>query len=357
MKILITGASGFIGSFIAEQALREGMDVWAGARASSSHRYLQDPRIHFVTLDFSDERQLYDSFKSALAEHGGWDVIVHAAGITKSLYRHDFFAVNYDGTRRMVSALKNAGAVPGQFIYLSSLSVLGPIREQAFPLHDADDPFGSDGSSLELRKVIYQPLLESDMPVPNTAYGLSKAAAENYLHMMGDFPWVIFRPTGVYGPREKDYYMLARSISRHVDFAVGFRPQEITFIYVRDLVSAIMAAVKRGVTHRTYALSDGRVYNSRAFSILLQRAMGVSGVVRIKAPLWLLCGVCSISELISHISGKVTALNKDKYRILRQRNWQCDISAAVEELGWKPQYDLRRGVEETVEWYKTEHWL
>ena len=80
-------------------------------------------------------------------------------------------------------------------------------------------------------------------------------------------------------------------------------------------------------------------------------------MVRIKAPLWLLCGVCSISELISHISGKVTALNKDKYRILRQRNWQCDISAAVEELGWKPQYDLRRGVEETVEWYKTEHWL
>lgn len=355
MRILITGASGFIGSFLVEKALAEGMEVWAGVRESSSREYLQDRRIHFIDLDLSDEHSLYDAFTRALRDFGGWDVVVHAAGLTKSLHRHDFFSVNYDGTRRIVSALKNAGVVPSQFIYLSSLSVLGPIREEAFPPHPALAPVASSGSSYEKREVIYKPLLESDMPVPNTAYGLSKAAAENYLQLMGDFPWVILRPTGVYGPREKDYYLMALSIKRHVDFAVGFRPQEITFIYVRDLVNAVMCVIKSGVSHRIYSLSDGLTYDSRAFSRLLKEEMGESAVVRITAPLFLLRTVCAVSDFISRATARPATLNNDKYRILSQRNWQCDISAVMRETGYRPQYDLRRGVKETVAWYKENH--
>ena len=53
MKILITGASGFIGSFIVEEAIRQGFETWAAIRRSSSKDYLQDPRIHFIELDLS----------------------------------------------------------------------------------------------------------------------------------------------------------------------------------------------------------------------------------------------------------------------------------------------------------------
>ena len=74
MKILITGASGFIGSFIVEEALRQGMETWAGVRASSSKRYLKDERIHFVTLDFSNKAKLKQQLQGM-----AFDYVVHAA--------------------------------------------------------------------------------------------------------------------------------------------------------------------------------------------------------------------------------------------------------------------------------------
>ena len=81
-KILITGASGFIGSFIVEEALNRGMEVWAAVRRTSSRRYLQDSRINFIELDFDSEERL----KEQLGDHE-FDYIVHAAGVTKCLTR------------------------------------------------------------------------------------------------------------------------------------------------------------------------------------------------------------------------------------------------------------------------------
>lgn len=74
MKILITGASGFIGSFIVEEALRRGFETWAGVRSTSSRRYLQDGRIHFLDLDFSSESALTDALRGY-----DFDYVVHAA--------------------------------------------------------------------------------------------------------------------------------------------------------------------------------------------------------------------------------------------------------------------------------------
>ena len=54
-----------------------------------------------------------------------------------------------------------------------------------------------------------------------------------------DFPYIILRPSGVYGPRERDYFLMAKSISQHIDFAVGFKRQDITFVYVEDVVQAV----------------------------------------------------------------------------------------------------------------------
>ena len=357
MRILITGASGFIGSFLVERALSAGMEVWAGVRPTSSRQYLDDPRINFINIDYGNEQAMRTTFEQAKRDFGAWDVIIHAAGITKSRFKNMFFRVNYDGTRRMVSALRDSASVPSQFIYISSLSVLGAIRETPSAPHPASDPFSSDGGSGELAQVVYEPMTSGDMPVPNTAYGLSKAAAENYLHTMKDFPWVIFRPTGVYGPREKDYFLMAKSIKSHVDFSVGYKPQEITFVYVKDLVNAIFAAITRKVVHKTYMLSDGRTYESRAFSLLLQKAMGVRNVVHIKAPLWVLRAVCAVAETAANITNTTPTLNTDKYKIMKQRNWQCDISEAVKDLGYRAEYDLRRGVEETVAWYKDNNWI
>ena len=333
-KILITGASGFIGSFLVEEALAQGFDVWAGVRGTSKRDFLSDPRIRFFNLDLSDKRRLLQQLEAHVGEHGAFDCVVHAAGLTKCLDPADFMRVNADGTQRLAEALVGAKALSGRFVFLSSLSVYGAIHE--------DDAL---------------PITLSDEPRPNTAYAASKLEAERRLKEIDGLRYVILRPTGVYGPRERDYFLMAQSIGRHVDFAVGYRPQVITFVYVRDVVQAAFLALEKGTEGTAYALTDGAEYSSRAFSDLLQREMGVRGVLHIKAPLWILRLVCAAGEQIARRTKKPTALNNDKYAILSQRNWRADISPAVAELGYCPAWTLARGVAETVAWYKDNGWL
>ena len=338
-KILVTGASGFIGSFIVEEALNRGFEVWAAMRRSSSRQFLTDERIHFIELNLSSEEQL----KEQLAGHA-FDYVVHAAGVTKCLDKQDFFRINTEGTKNLVRALMALQMPLRRFVYISSLSIMGAIREQ--------QP--------------YTEILETDNPQPNTAYGKSKLEAERWLSLQNEqlekgneklFPYVILRPTGVYGPRERDYFMMAKSIKAHSDFAVGYRQQDITFVYVSDVVQAVFLAIEKGETGRAYFLSDGEVYQSSTFSDLIRKELGNPWWIRITAPIWVLRVVTFFGEYIGHLTGKVTALNNDKYHILRQRNWRCDIEPARRELGYEPQVKLPEGVRRSIHWYKENKWL
>ena len=331
-KVLVTGASGFIGSFIVEEGLKQGYEVWAAVRGSSSRQYLQDERIRFIELDLSSQARLVEQLQGQ-----SFDYVVHAAGVTKCKDKQDFFRVNTDGTRNLVGALLQLAMPVKRLIYLSSLSIFGPIREE--------QP--------------YQEILDTDSPQPNTAYGESKLQAEKALKEMteGKIPTIILRPTGVYGPREKDYFLMAKSIKGHVDFSVGWKQQDITFVYVRDVVQAVYLAFTKGTSGKAYFRSDGEVYQSSAFSDLIIREMGRPWCLRVKAPLWVLRLATFFGEWLGRLTGKVTALNNDKYHILSQRNWRCDITPARRELGYDPQWQLERGVKETINWYQQEGWL
>ena len=338
MKILITGASGFIGSFIVEEALKRGFETWAAVRGSSSKAFLQDERIHFIELNLSSEEQLKQQLKDIQ-----FDYVVHAAGVTKCLHKEDFFRINTEGTKNLVRALLDLQIPLKRFVYISSLSIMGAIREE--------QP--------------YREIREHDEAKPNTAYGKSKLEAEQWLDEVSEkvkgkseeFPYVILRPTGVYGPRERDYFMIAKSIKAHTDFAVGFKQQDITFVYVTDVVQAIFLALEKGETGRRYFLSDGEVYQSSTFSNLIRKELGNPWWIRITAPLWLLRVITFCGEYMGHLTGKVTALNNDKYHIMKQRNWRCDISPARQELGFEPQVKLEEGVHKSIEWYKKNKWL
>lgn len=332
-KILITGATGFIGSFIVEAAIEKGYEVWAAVRRTSSRKYLQQPEINFIELDFGSEEKL----KKQLEGHQ-FQYVVHAAGVTKCLHSEDFFRTNTEGTKNLVNALIALRMPLERFVFVSSLSILGAIHEE----------------------MPYKDITDDDTPQPNTAYGKSKLMAEEYLRSLGDsFPFIILRPTGVYGPREKDYFLMAKSIKQHVDFAVGYKRQDITFIFVKDVVQAVFLALgaPKEACGRSFILSDGKVYSSRTFSNLIQKNLKVKHVMRIVAPIWFLKVVSTAGEYIAHITGKISALNRDKYNIMRQRNWRCDISLARNILGFKPEYDLERGTAITMEWYKENGWI
>ena len=339
MKILITGASGFIGSFIVEEALNRGFETWAAVRKSSSKAFLQDERIHVIELNLSSEAELKQQLKDIQ-----FDYVVHAAGVTKCLHKEDFFRINTEGTKNLVRALLDLQMPLKRFVYISSLSIMGAIREE--------QP--------------YKEIREQDKAMPNTAYGKSKLEAEQWLVSLNKelekrneklLPYVILRPTGVYGPRERDYFMMAKSIQSHTDFAVGFKQQDITFVYVTDVVQAVFLAMEKGQTGRCYFLSDGEVYQSSTFSDLIRKELGNPWWIRITAPLWLLRIITFCGEYMGHITGKVTALNNDKYNIMKQRNWRCDINPARQELGYEPQVKLEEGVRRSIAWYKKNKWL
>jgi UDP-glucose 4-epimerase len=333
-SILITGASGFIGSFIVQEALRREYDVWAGVRRESSRKYLGERAIRFLELDFTRPDVLRAQLSGHKDMHGAFDYIVHCAGITKTRDREEFDRVNHLQTRRLVDTLIELDMIPGQFIYLSSLGVFGPI-------HETD----------------YAAIRESDTPAPNTDYGMSKLKAERYIEGIPGFPYVIYRPTGVYGPRDTEYFLLVRTIKRHLDFSVGFKRQDLTFIYVKDLVKAIFLGIDRRVTRRSYFLSDGNACPGRLFSELVRRELGDPFVFHVRCPLIILKTISLLVECVSGCLGTTSTLNRDKYKIMKQRNWRCDISPAIEELGFTPGYSLEEGVRETIAWYRNEGWL
>lgn len=321
-RILITGATGFIGSHIVEEALRRGMEVWAAVRKTSSIHYLQDERINKIELELSSEKQM-----STVLADMHLDYVVHAAGATKALKREAFYKVNTDGTKNLVNALTTTNPSIKRFVFISSLSIFGPVREE---------PPRTE-------------ILDTDIPQPNTSYGMSKLAAEKWLRDNCSLPFTILRPTGVYGPREKDYMTIVDSIRKGVDFSVGREPQDLTFVYVSDVVQAVFLSMKSEKTvGKAYFLSDGDVYSSRTFSDYIIDALGKKHVLRLRLPLGVLRLVCAVSDMWMHITGKLSTLNNDHYNILKQRNWRCDISPAIRDFGYAPKIKLKEGVAQIV---------
>lgn len=335
MKILITGASGFIGGFLVEEALRRGYETWAGIRSGSSKACLRDERIHFIDLKYSDPEALTAQLSEFAREHGAWDYVIHNAGLTKTLDKQNFFRVNAGNTRRLIEALAAADCRPRKFLLMSSLSSYGQGDEKTFRPIRLDDP-----------------------QRPDTAYGKSKLEAENCVREQSHFPYVILRPTGVYGPGEKDYFMEIQSVKSGLDLAVGAIPQRITFIYVKDLATvAFLCLEKEEIRNRHYFVADGDVYTDVSFARMIQDILGKKRVLHARVPLGLVYVACRCSEWIGKALKKSMTLNTDKYIILKQRNWICDVTPLQEDLGFTPAYPLRKGLEESIEWYKREGWL
>lgn len=327
--ILIVGAGGFIGGFIAAEALRRGFDTYVGVREATSRRWLTDPRLHFVVLDYDEPEVMMNTLRQSAPEPGGWRYIIWNLGATKCANFQDFNLINFVYPRDFVDILIQEKMVPDKFLYMSSLSAVGPADEKG-----------------------YSPITSRTVPDPNTRYGLSKIKTETFLETLPDFPWVIFRPTGVYGPHEKDYLMMVKSIDSGWDFSVGFRRQMLTFIYVDDLVTAMFQALASDKTVRhKYIISEDRAYTQKEFRSLTARLLGRKFVIPVRLPLWAVYLASCVAEDTARLRLKASTLNRDKFKIMKQRNWTCDISDARHDFGFDPQFSLERGMAETVRAY------
>jgi len=318
-KILITGASGFIGSFLVETALSKGWQTWAGIRASSSKEYLPDKHIRFIDLNYADKEKLKDQISQHISQHGAWDYVIHNAGITKCTNPDDFDTVNYLYSKHLIEALQESGNIPEKFILMSTL--------------------GAHHSGV------------------CTRYGESKLKAENFLKSQIGFPYIILCPTGVYGPRDKDYYLVLKMLQSGWDTAAGLEPQKLSFIYVNDLAKAAMLALESEVKNKLYFVSDGDTYSDAEYTRIAKEVLGKKRTVKLKIPLWILYAASVLSEEMAKLRRKPSTLNRDKYKIMKHRDWSCDISPIAKELNFSADYYLKQGLEESVEWYRKNGWL
>lgn len=332
-KILITGANGFIGSFLVDEALKQGHEVYAGVRLSSNLRYLNDCRVHILPLDLSNPEKLKQKWLELKSYFSGFDYVIHNAGITQAVSPNDFDRVNNQYTQNLLKSLNEADFIPKKFILMSSLAAMGP------------------GNSESLA-----PIEPEDQPRPITNYGRSKFNVEDYISKQKIVPYLIFRPTAVYGPREKDFLTLFKAINRHIEPYISSPNQRLSFIYVKDLARLLIASTSSSVSNKAFFISDSNTYTCKQLAEIIKQELG-KWTLTLMIPRSIVKGIALIAEKIAKIMHKTTVLNSDKYKELSSLNWSCNSNETQKAFNFIPEYNLKEGMKETIQWYKKNNCL
>lgn len=326
-KVLITGATGFVGYHLIEKAIGAGLEVYAAVRKSSDISHLSGFDIRYIDLDYTD----IDQLSKTLEEHQ-FDYIIHAAGTTKAKTAADYNTINAKYTRNLAIAAITAKINLEKFVFVSSLAALGPLSNLSARIHD------------------YTPAH------PVTNYGASKLLAEHYLDEITTLPLIVIRPTAVYGPREKDIFILFKSISRGLEPHIGSFKQQLSFIYVKDLADVIVNALFSTVSNTQYNVSDGNVYDRYELSKTLKKALN-KRTFKFHIPVGIVGLMASFMDLLYANSKNTPTLNREKMAELTAVNWACTIDRAKQDFGYEPRFNLARGILDTVKWYKENGWL
>lgn len=328
-KILITGASGFVGYHLIHEAVARGYEIYAAVRKSSQVDHLKEFPVQFVYPDFANA----ESLKAELQVQQ-YDYIIHAAAATRAPSQEAFNAANADITRNLANAVVASGIPLKKLVFVSSLAVLGPIP------YDAQEPIS-----------------ENNEPHPITGYGRSKLLAEKYLAEFTTLPVVTLRPTVVYGPREKDLYVMFKTLARGMEPSIGRKNQLLSFVYVADLVDVILDALTAPTPAGLVCnISDGQVYNRDELALITKRVLNKK-TFRFTVPVGIVRMLASLMETLYARSKKSPLLYRERVGELTAPNWNCSITNAQRYLNYMPKYDLEKGVTESLKWYKEHNWL
>lgn len=325
-RVLITGASGFAGFHIIEEALHNNFEVYAAVRKTSKTEHLKHLDIHFVNLSYRDVPALKQQLTDIKP-----DYIIHAAGITAARSQAEYDQINATYTFNLASAAVQAGINLKKFVLISSLAALGPL------------------------KTLVGSISERSKPKPVTAYGRSKLLAEEQLMTVKNLSYTILRPTAIYGPRDTGIFIFFKQLVRGIEPYMGKAEQKLTFIYVKDVAkAAIKSLYSSNVTD--YNLSDGNFYSKYELGNLAKEALSLK-TFKFHLPVIFIKLIASISEKVSSLSNKAAILNTEKLNELMAVNWSVDIEKAKAELGFYPAYNLKTGLIETLKWYRANDWL
>lgn len=331
-KILIVGATGFIGSHLVEEALRQRYQVYAGVRKTSSLQFLPQDQIQCIEFDLSSKEQIKLCLKNFSEQNQLFDFIVYNAGITFAKKTEDFFSVNFENTKNFVDALVESGLPFCKFLFVSSLSAFGP-----------GDP---DLKPIEL----------SHPQMPISSYGKSKLMVEEYMASLENFPYLVVNPTAVYGPRDRDFLKFISLVNSGFEFHAGRSKQMLSMIYVKDLAKVIMRLIASSFVNRSYLVSDGEAYSKEQIARVIKSILN-KRTIKIKIPVAIVKAGVNLTEKIYSLTGSKPFLNREKLAEMTTANWLCNSAEVWEHVNDRPSYLLEKGMKETIEWYKNNCWL
>ena len=327
MRVLVTGASGFLGSHIAEQLTSAGHTVVALVRKSSRVDFLKGLKGVELAPGAVEDRA---SIAAALK---GVDALIHSAGAVKAKSPEEFHQINCGGTENMAHAALEAAPDLKRFVYISSLAAAGPSE---------------DGKPISL---------SSRNPV--THYGRSKLAGEDFLDTLKDkLRITTIRPPMIYGPRDPESFAFFQSVSRRFLPYVGSGDNTLSVIYATDAASACIQALTADVPSGSkYFIDDGEVYVWKDMLAEIERALEKKAFLRFSVPFSALKLAAFASEAMGKATGKAVMLTRDKVNELTAPHWVCDSTATRKDLGWTPRVRWPEGARLSVEWYRSHGWL
>jgi nucleoside-diphosphate-sugar epimerase len=327
MKVLLTGASGFVGSHILDLLIARDIPTAILLRSTSRRRFIEplSSRIDVRIGSVSEPASLPAALE-------GITHVIHCAGCTKAIGSSEYYRINRDGTRNLVEAVNRRQGAVQQFILISSLAASHPAR--------ADTPAREDDES-----------------APVTEYGRSKLAGERVLREHARIPYAILRPAAVYGPRDGDFLLMFKAARARWVPSFGAGRQQLSLVYVEDVARAVLACLERpAIENRIYNVAHAEVLTAHALTAEIGRQLGVN-TIQIPLPTPLLWPVCLVGEAIARISGRPSIVNLQKYPELAAPGWVCDSRRLRDELGCEPTTGLKDGIARTLAWYRQQGWL
>jgi nucleoside-diphosphate-sugar epimerase len=323
-RVVVTGASGFIGGQLRDALLAGGADVVSLVRPSSGPA----KKGRSAPVDYSD----LASLRSVL-EREKPDYVFHVAGATKGVSYQDFQLGNVMPTERLMQALVDVHPGLKRFVHVSSLAAYGPSLNN-------------------------QPKHESHAREPVEHYGKSKLEAEQAVESFGDkLPWTIVRPSIVYGPGEADMFALFRAAHMRVNLFYGNRHKRASAVYVDDLLEGMVNAAQAEQTRsRGYFFCDGVPHTWAEIQDHIVAAVGRRALT-INLPGFIVPIAGAVGETLSSFDGKVRLLNRQKAILDAQEAWLCTHTSANTDFGYKPSVHMAEGTRRTYKWYRDNRWL
>ncbi len=319
MKVLVTGASGFLGSHIADQLVSAGHKVRLLLRETSSREFLSFP-FEVALGDVTEAAQL-----PAAVE--GVEAIVHAAGLIKARNEAEFAAVNATGTANLVAAACRASGIQ-RFVYVSSLAARGP-----------GGPNSDKG--------------------PITAYGRTKLTGE---HVVADSKLagraVTFRMPVIYGPRDPALVPFFQGTRLRVAPLLNGGRNRISIIYAADAASAIRAALETeaDIGGRVYSPEDGEPHTWRDLLGAIETAVGHS-VFALPSPQLAYQAAALASAAFGKVTNRAVIFTPEKVREMSQSEWVCSSEDIERDLGWRARVGIAEGARLTYDWYRAHGWV